>query len=171
MGRIGQILSFTRALIGATKTSDVKIDRGGGDTRTPQHFSDAGDDSYPLAGDYAQTVDQAGSGRDSVVGYVDPKNEQKANAGEKRIYARDANSGATVVEVWLKNDGTATIFNNLGVITLQPDGEVNINGARITTGGDVITASGVSLANHPHSQGADSDGDAEVPTDPPTATE
>jgi hypothetical protein len=121
MGRIGQLISFVRALVGETKVSDVKVDRGGGDNRTPQHFSAPGDDAFPLPGDFVAIIDQAGTGRDSAVGYVDPKNLQKATAGDKRIYARDAN-GDQIVELWLKSDGTATLSNANGSVTLRPDG-------------------------------------------------
>lgn len=171
MGRIGKLLSFVRTIRNGANVSDVKIDPGGGPNITAQHFADPGDDSFPLTTDYPISVDVAGSGRESIVGYVDPLNTPVAQPGDKRIYARDANSGAIVVEVWLKNDGTATIFNDNGIFILQPDGEFNINGARITPDGDIITASGVSLNNHYHEQGADSNGDSEVDTDPPTATE
>lgn len=170
MGRVTRLLSFVRGAVGGDKVSDVKADPGGGANITAQHFSSPGDDAVPLPGDYVAISAAAGSGRGSAVGYLDPLNEQKAERGEKRIYARDV-EGAQVVEVWLKRDGTAIIQNSAGVFTLQPDGEFNINGARITTGGDVITASGVSLDNHPHNQGSDSGGDSEQPTDAPTPTE
>lgn len=58
-----------------------------------------------------------------------------------------------------------------GSVEMQSTGDATINGARITADGDVITAGGVSLANHVHAQGADSDGNSEVDTDAPTATE
>lgn len=170
MGRIAKLLSFVRAVRNGAKLSDVKFDPGGGPNVTGVHYADSGDDAQPLPGDYVALVRDVGTGRESVLGYLDPKNQQKAGPGDKRIYAR--NSGGTqVVEVWLKSDGSAIIQNSTGVFTLQPDGEFNINGARITTSGDLITASGVSLDNHYHTQGADSDGDSEQPTEPPTATE
>ena len=121
MGRIGKLISFVRALVGETKVSDVKVDRGGGDNRTPQHFSAPGDDAFPMPGDYVAIIGQAGTGRDSVVGYVDPKNLQKALSGDKRIYARDVN-GDEIVQLWLKNDGTAILSNVNGSVTLRPDG-------------------------------------------------
>lgn len=71
----------------------------------------------------------------------------------------------------IKPSGEVTTTNGAGYITLQAGGDVEVNGATITTGGDVVTASGVSLDNHPHSQGVDSGGDSQQPTDPPTATE
>lgn len=167
---IGKLLSFTRVPDGDAKYSDAKVDSGGGANIEGEHFSAPGEDAYPLSADYVVTVEVQRSGGEVVVGYIDPKNDSKAAAGEKRIYARDGD-GASIVEVWLKNDGTAVISNANGSLTLHPSGEFNINGARITVAGDVVTAGGVSLDSHPHEQGNDSGGDAQVPTDPPTATE
>lgn len=47
-------------------------------------------------------------------------------------------------------DGQIDVRNDNGYLTLRTDGEVESNGARITTGGDFITANGVSLDNHIH---------------------
>jgi hypothetical protein len=136
-------------VLGETKASDVQVDRGGADNRTPQHFSDAGDDSFPLPGDYVATVGQAGTGRDSAVGYIDPNNQQKATAGDKRIYARDPATGDEVVEVWLKSDGTTTVANANGSFTLAPDGSItgtNANGSfSLQVGGDFVV-NGVTIA-------------------------
>ena len=73
------------------------------------------------------TNEVRGAGREAITGYVDPNNESKAAAGEKRIYARDEN-GVEVAEIWLKNTGEATISNGNGSTTLRPDG-----GSAITT--------------------------------------
>ena len=121
MGRIAKLLSFVRVTQNTAKVSDVKVDPGGGPNVTAEHFTAAGDDSHPLPGDYVALNTDSGSGRESAIGYLDPLNEPKALAGDKRIYARDAN-GVLIVEVWLKNTGEATIFNANGSITLRPDG-------------------------------------------------
>lgn len=55
-------------------------------------------------------------------------------------------------------------------IEVNPD-NVIINGATITEDGDVVTAIGVSVNNHYHTQGNDSDGDAEQDTSSAVATE
>ncbi len=44
----------------------------------------------------------------------------------------------------------ARIQNSNGYFLLKESGEIEMNGARITTSGDVITASGISLDNHVH---------------------
>lgn len=174
MGRVAALLEFVRALRGDVKVSDVKVDRGGGDNRTYEHFADAGDDSFPLPADYVASIGQAGTGRESAVGYLDPLNEQKSLAGDKRIYARDPATGAQVVEVWLKSDGTAvtenangsatlapdgliTLTNANGSIVLQADGTVNINGVTITKTGvvvipDSLTLDSKQIAGHAHTQ-------------------
>lgn len=154
---VAKILSFDRV---SGDASDVKVDRGGGDNLTGQHFSAPGDDSHPLPGDYVLMSDPRGSGRQSVSGYHDPKNLQTAAAGEKRIYSRDE-SGATVAEVWLKNDGSINIQSINGA-------SVFINGVEITPDGDIKLANGVVLGVHTHAQGADSGGDTQVETDGPT---
>lgn len=122
MGRIAKLLSFVRLTRNEAKVSDVKVDPGGGPNITAEHFADAGDDAHPLITDYVALNSDSGTGRESAIGYLDPLNEPKAQPGEKRIYGRDANSGTVVVEVWLKNDGTAIVSNENGSVTLRPDG-------------------------------------------------
>lgn len=167
MGRAVNVLSVTRANRNGMPITDIKCDPGGGANVTAEHAQPAGDDSHPLPNDYAAISGASGTGRQTAVGYFDPLNAPKAQPGEKRIYARDT-AGALVVEVWLQNDGSCVVTNGAGTLLLQPDGEFNINGARITTSGDVITAAGVSLDNHTHTQGADSGGNSQVATNPPT---
>lgn len=135
MGWINKVLTFARVTRNNAKISDVKIDPGGGSVITAEHYGPAGDDAHPLTTDYALAVGIPRTGGAAVAGYVDPINAPKAQPGDKRIYARDADTGAVVVEVWLKNDGTATVFNANGSITLRPDG-----GAIITTPGSTFDA-------------------------------
>lgn len=129
--------------------SDVKVDTGGGANATADHYSAPGDDSHPLPGDRVALVDTQGARRRAAVAYLDTKNDQTAGPGEKRIYARDA-SGAAVAEVWLKSDGSIVIDNGSGTVTLKTNGDVDANGATITTTGDVTTPEGVSLRTHTH---------------------
>lgn len=124
MGLIGRVLSFVRAVRNGAQLSDVKTDPGGGPNVTAEHFAPPGDDSHPLGTDYVYISPTPQKGRYAAVGYVDPLNEPKALAGEKRIYARDSATGVLVVEVWLKNTGEATISNDDGDVTLSPDGTI-----------------------------------------------
>lgn len=160
MGRVGRVLSFVRSLRGTAKLSDVKVNRGGGDNRTAEHFSAPGDDSVPLPGDYAALLPQSGTGRDSVVGYLDPDNGQTATAGERRSYARDPSSGEVVSTVHQHSDGTVTITSN---------GNVNINGVIIKPNGDMVVPdslvlNGKELDGHTHDQDADSAGNIQQTT-------
>jgi len=122
MGRIATLLSFVRLVKNGARVTDVKVNPGGGPNITAEHFADAGDDSHPLTTDYVALNEDSGTGRESAIGYLDPLNTPKAEPGEKRIYGRDANTGAVVVEVWLQNDGTALVANENGSVTLRPDG-------------------------------------------------
>jgi hypothetical protein len=167
---LGKLLSFVRRIRNSANLSDVKVNPGGGPNVTAEHFSAPGDDAHPLVGDYVVIVPLQRSGGSAVVGYLDPKNDQKAALGEKRIYARNS-AGVSVVELWLKNTGEATLVNDNGYATLLPNGEVLSNGARITTDGDVITSDGVSLRNHTHLQNDGNDAGGGVQTDPSTPTE
>lgn len=141
MGRIAKLLSFARSEVNGAKVSDVKVDPGGGANVTAQHFASPGDDSHPLPGDYVALTGVTGTGRANALGYLDPTNERKALPGDKRIYARDED-GATVVEVWLQNDGTAIVVNAQGSVTLRPDGSIRgSNGAgsfELESGGDFV---------------------------------
>ncbi len=143
MGRIAKVLSFVRALRNGAKVSDVKTDFGGGANITSEHFAPVGDDSFPLKTDYALNVDVEGSGKESTVGYVDPINTPKALEGDKRIYARDASTGAVVVEVWLKSDSSAIISNSNGAIELKADGTVDINGLTIDPTGALVSPTSI----------------------------
>lgn len=166
MGRIGRVLSWVAGVI----SGDVKNDPGGGALLQSKLAQDGGADCPPLPDDYVITVESQGTGETVAVGVVDGHNALSALPGERRTYARNA-AGEIVVTFHEKRDGSARLSNASGHFELQADGEVNINGVRITPGGDVITPNGVSLRNHPHNQGADSDGDAQVATNAPTATE
>lgn len=119
---IGKLLSFTRVLRNGAKLSDVKMDIGGGEIRTPEYAQTPGTDAVPLVDDYPIAVSvSTRSGGLVVVASVETDAQQKAQAGEHRTYARDA-ARAEVVELWLKADGTAVLSNANGSFTLDPDG-------------------------------------------------
>lgn len=171
MGRIAKVLSFVHTIRNGAKVSDVKADAGGGANITSEHFAPPGDDSFPLEGDYEFIADTSGTGREATIGYIDPVNTPKAQAGEKRIYARDPDTGAPVIEWWLKNDGSGIMSNVSGSIELAANGNIILNGVTITpagviTGASAMEVNGVEVDGHTHSQGNDSDGDAQVDTGP-----
>ena len=144
MGLITRVLSFVRG----ESFSETRVDPGGGDAITADHFSSLGDDAQPLAGDYAATIPVQRTGGQVAVGYVDIENARKAQPGEKRSYARGS-SGGQVSEVWLRNDGTVMITSN---------GNVNINGVTIDPAGNMVVPTslmvdGDEVANHNHEAG------------------
>ena len=156
------VKSFAHTERNNDKVSEVTVDPGGGDNISPDNYAPAGDDSRPLPEDLAVVVPIEGTGVGAVVGYLDPKNDQKSGAGEVRRYARDSN-GVSVAEIWLKNDGSVVISNDNGSVELKTNGEIDANGAIIDTTGDVTTPEGVSLRNHVHV------GNLGVNTSPPVA--
>lgn len=166
MSRIAKILSFIRLKRNDANVTDVKIDIGGGENVTSEHFSSPGDDSNPLITDYAIATSVTKTGSLAIVGYLDPINEAKTLPGEKRIYSRDEDQGAVKSELWMKQDGSVLISNENGSLFLQPDGKVIINGVEIDVDGNITTtktikadtvdasnslvASGKEIVNHDH---------------------
>jgi hypothetical protein len=146
---IGKILSFSHTEENGDGVSEVTIDPGGGANVSGINYSPMGDDSQPLPEDFAVAVPISGTGVNVFIGYVDPKNDQKSRAGEKRIYARNSR-GALKVELWLKKDGSAVLSNDLGTVELKINGNVEANGAIIDITGDVTTPEGISLRTHVH---------------------
>lgn len=146
-GLIGRVLSFTRVTRNGAKVSDVKFNPGGDPNRTSEHFAPAGDDSHPLGTDYVYTAPAPQHGKQVALGYVDPSNEPKAQEGEKRIYARDSGTGVAIVEVWLKNDGTALVTNDNGSIAVHPDGSFEVDAP--LGGSFIVGADGSILGQNP----------------------
>lgn len=150
---------------------DVVCDPGGGNNVTAPHCATPGDDSAPLDGDFVQLVESGGTGAESAVGYADVDNAGKASPGEKRIYARDS-SGAVVVDLWLKNDGSLVIDNGSGHVVLEVGGDVVINGVVISAAGAIsapgeVTAKAnstpISLTAHTHPTAATGAASAPIP--------
>ena len=83
MAKIAKLLSFVRAVRNGIPVSDVKCDPGGGANVTAEHAGPPGDDSHPLPDDYVAIGAASGTGRETAVGYFDPKNAGKAQAGRK----------------------------------------------------------------------------------------
>ena len=158
MGSIGRLLAWTKALRGEANVADVQLDLGGDDVVTADNFQPTGEDSQPLPDDRAVTVPVRGSGRRAVVGYADVKNASQSQAGEKRLYSRNAAGEITAV-VWLHGDGSVTVANGDGGFELQAGGNLVLNGVTIDTGGNItassvaapsIEAGGKELAGHDH---------------------
>lgn len=163
MGLIVKILSFARRTKpNGVKLSEIKGDVGGGDIQTAEHYGPSGDDSVPLLTDKAIGVEIPRTGGIAIVGYLDPINDSVAQAGEKRIFARDTDSGGVVCNIYLKANGSIIGANANGSFELQAGGDFVINGltidssgnisgsGRITMAGDIVAAGTVSLKTHVH---------------------
>lgn len=159
MGWIGKILSFTRRTkANGVKFSDVKIDVGGGDIKTGQHYESAGNDSFPLKTDKAIAIEIPRTGGVAVIGYLDPFDNKVAMAGESRMYSRDPGTGLVVAQFHLKADGSIAGSNANGSFELQFGGNFVVNGVKIDTGGNIttsgdVTAGTISLKTHTHPAG------------------
>ena len=162
MGLIVKILSFARRIkSNGVKLSEVKGDDGGGNVRTAEHYGPVGDDSVPLLTDKAIGVEIPRTGGIAIVGYLDPLNDTVAQAGEKRVFARDPDSGGIVCNIYLKNDGSIIGANDNGSFELEAGGDFKINGLTIDSSGNIngsgtiamtgdIVAGTVSLKTHVH---------------------
>lgn len=147
MGLIAKVLSYLQTERNGTKISDVKVGTGGGVNSTCEEFTDSGNDSQPLPDDKVVLIEIKRTGGKVVVGYLDPKKQQKAKAGEKRLYARDA-EGEEISQVWLQNDGTITVNNEKLTFEITPDGALsatNGNGSFNLADNGVFTVNGVTI--------------------------
>lgn len=168
------VVSTHREAVESKPVTEVRLDTGG-NAVTADHFDGAGEDALPLPGDVAEYGYGAPAGSLEIIGYHDPKNQGLAGPGEKRIYARNPNSGTIVCQILLGSGGAINIDGlvNGGTAVLDPsDGSWTINGVRIdkqgniTTPGEVMAMStgpgtGVKLSTHVHPTGTG-------PSGPPT---
>ncbi len=164
MGAEALVVAFERITDDDGHGVAITVDASGGPLVKAQHFDSCGEDSPPLAGDFAAINDAPGCGAQSIAGYVDPKNLGKALGGEKRGYARDPNSGVVVCEMWQKGDGSIHIEaiksgSDITISTLQSGGKIHLNGVvidaqgNVTTPGEVTAKLGtapVKLSTHVH---------------------
>jgi hypothetical protein len=138
MARIVEVVAFERVTDEGASAADVKVDLGGGEIRSAQHFGDSGDDSQPLPGDYATAEQTQGQGRVAISGYTDPHNAGQAGGGEKRIYSRNP-QGVPVAHIWAKGDGSIVIevlaAGGSAPITIKSAGPVIVDSPDVTLGG------------------------------------
>lgn len=151
MGRWAAINGITTG----AKQVDIKADKGGGDFVQAPLATPPNEDSVPLPQDTAAVMELPGQGTYATVGTVDKDPQFLAQPGEKRVYARSG-VGTEVCEVWLKNDGTASVSNDsvssewrpdgsvlttngAGFWELQSDGTINLNGVTIDPAGNIVS--------------------------------
>lgn len=144
MGLIAVLKNLVRATRkNGTKVNDYVCDIGGAEFVTAEGFGTPGDDSAPLTSDLMFILPASGTGRAVCLGFIDPKAEQLAQAGERRLYSRNA-GGARVAQVWIKADGAIKIENASGSWELRPDGS---NRAQNASGYHELGADGTLDAN------------------------
>lgn len=155
MGGINIIKSVIRRVRNIS-VLDLTLDPGGGSNITSEHFSSAGDDSFPLPFDKAVTVDIRRSGGEVVVGYLDTKNPGITVGGEKRIISRDPITGLPVSQVYLKTDGEIEVSNAAALVIIKANGDVEAsNGAasiKINASGEIEIAGTIIKAIAPDVQ-------------------
>lgn len=149
MGLIGFIKSLTRAVRrDGTKVDEYVADLGGEEFLTVEHFGTAGDDSPARSEDRVAIFGITGRGRAVCLGYIDAKNEQLAQQGERRLYSRDG-SGNRVAQTWLKSNGSVRTENASGSYELKPDGSVrteNASGYYELKADGTVDANGTTIA-------------------------
>lgn len=116
---------------------EVRVDMGGKDVVTAEHYADAGSDCPPLVGDFAAIEDSSGTGTKQAVGYTDALNEGVAEPGEKRFYSRDTD-GNIKATAWLKGDGTIVIENANATFSLALDGILTMTVPKLVIESDDI---------------------------------
>lgn len=131
MGRITRILSFFRSVRDGAFLSQTRSKSTRSVIYTSDNFQSSGEDSQPLPGDFAITVETVRTGSSAVVGYIDQKNEGVSEPGEKRIYSRDS-SGNVIATLYLKNNGEIEIKNDELSMHLFNSGDVLIQNENIT---------------------------------------
>jgi len=150
MGLVAEVKAVERVIENGGHGVDVQVDPGGGANTTAHHYSAPGEDSLPLAGDWAACESSSGQGNLQVSGYADSACAPKAGNGEKRIYSRSG-PGIVAAEIWLKADGTIVSTNGSTIVEQGPD-SIRITGNLIVTG--EITAMSetapVKLSTHLH---------------------
>ena len=147
MGLIGLVLQTISAVRNGVSIRDVKLGLGGGNNVTGEEFSSSGDDSPPLENDNVLAVAIEQTGRVAVVGYVDTQNAPLANNGERRLYSRDS-SGEIRAVIWLRNDGSISLSNENGEMSIAEDGALSLqneNGAMSMDANGTINLNGVTI--------------------------
>lgn len=189
LGEKAAVKGVVRRQRGAAKgeVTEIENDPGGGRVVTSVSYQPAGFDSSPIPGlDGCVTVGVGGTGKRVALGFVNPERSDITAPGEVSLYARDGITGAAISIVHLRNDGTMLIFsavggnqvtlnpsglcvvaNGAGAIALEPSGEIDLNGAKISVAGEITNAAGVVLGTHDHDEGTHTVGVQAFTTDPP----
>ncbi len=159
MGLIASIKkTFIQKAPGTTIDSQFsQAEMYAGDKRDFQLYGPCNEDFAPPFNILALPVNVGrGGGFLILYSYCNEQIAPIALPGERRLYSTNEDGNTVKAEIFIKNTGSILIKNDIGSFEMKVNGEFEINGATITTGGDFITASGISLDNHTHPQGPDS---------------
>ena len=124
MGRIGSIESIADVVLdNGDKAIVIEIKLNGGQIVTVPQFANAGINSKPCIDDYVVVTDTIGDTGFAVVGYLDRQNVSVSKDGEIRLVGRGM-SGNEMCQVYLKQDGSVTVSNDLSSITMDELGTI-----------------------------------------------
>lgn len=123
-GLIAIVRDFTRKVRNGANVADVQADTGGSYDLTFEDYPPSGDDSPPLPSDSVGGVEVQGTGRVITSGYVDTRNAGIAEGGEVRRYARSSD-GTIISSVYQRKDGSVTIENDKGSMSLGAGGAIS----------------------------------------------
>jgi len=141
---MGIFESFRILVDGGFSWPVVKFENRKNDIIEGEYFQSSGEDSPPLQGDTLFHEETQRQGGRSVTGVIDtnPANKSAAS-GEVRRYARGS-GGGIVATFHLKNNGTITLFNENGTVTIAPDGTITNTNAG---GNTILSTTGVFTVN------------------------
>ena len=169
MGIMATVLQYVPRSRGTVFWPSLKVEDRKGENKNVNFFQGSGEDSPPLPTDNVALVDEQRQGGKMAVGVIDPKNAGVAVPGEWRRYARDS-SGNIVSDIHLKGDGSFVLKNVAGKynISIDNNGIATFTCESLDIISTDLTHNGINIGDtHVHSQGSDSNGDAEVDTDGP----
>lgn len=122
-----------------------EVDGGEPDGGFMDHYGPPGDDSPPLIGDWALCVAEDGTTETLIAAAYSDETTRIAEPGEKRIYARNAQTGEVVSEVHLKGDGEIKIAQASGPsVVIAPNGEITLSSGPATV--TIATSGAITLA-------------------------
>ena len=135
MGRIGKVIkSYIAKLSGSgTNAQFSSVEEFAGDQRTVQAFGPCNEDFAPPENCKTLNI-PLGRGRGFLVSaaYHNQKIAPVAVHGERRLYSTNRAGDTVMAEVFLKQDGTLSIKNAAGEVSISPAGLVEADCVNLT---------------------------------------
>ena len=164
----GVVLTIEDGEINSVKLKRMNQQISGARKITTERFTSPGVDASPLVGDMSLIVPVQRSGGGASAAYLDTRNEPKAEPGEYRTYARNAD-GEVVSEVWQRangnidfiltenigatfaKDGAFTFRNENATVTVAADGAMTLENGNATfeipTSGNIKSSVAIEAPN------------------------